>query len=49
MELITSGDQDALRSVRRYLDAWRGGIFAPPVPNFDDAVKPLADDDLVFA
>jgi hypothetical protein len=27
MDLITSGDQDALRSVRRHLDAWRGGIF----------------------
>jgi uncharacterized protein (DUF2384 family) len=30
MDLITSGTQDGLLQVRRYLDAQRGGIFAAP-------------------
>lgn len=46
--LITSGTQDALMLVRRYLDAWRGGIFAGPVPGFDDVAAPLSDADLAF-
>jgi hypothetical protein len=48
LALITSGGQDGLMIVRRYLDAWRGGMFAPPVPAID-AVAPMADDDLIFA
>jgi uncharacterized protein (DUF2384 family) len=48
LALITSGTQDALMLVRRYLDAWRGGTFAAPVPGFDDAVAPLSDADLAF-
>jgi hypothetical protein len=46
--LITSGTQDALMLVRRYLDAWRGGAFAAPVPGFDDVAAPLSDADLAF-
>ncbi len=46
--LITSGTQDALMLVRRYLDAWRGGTFAGPVPGFDDVAAPLSDADLAF-
>jgi Protein of unknown function (DUF2384) len=48
LALITSGTQDALMLVRRYLDAWRGGTFAGPVPGFDDVVAPLSDADLAF-
>ena len=46
--LITSGTQDALMLVRRYLDAWRDGTFAGPVPGFDDVAAPLSDADLAF-
>jgi hypothetical protein len=49
LALIVSGTQDGLILVRRYLDAWRGGSFAAPVPGFDDAAVPLSDGDLVFA
>jgi hypothetical protein len=48
LALITSGTQDALMLVRRYLDAWRGGIFAAPIPGFDDVTAPLTDADLAF-
>ena len=47
--LITSGTQDGLMLVRRHLDAWRGGLFSAPLPGFDEAVAPLADDDIVWA
>jgi hypothetical protein len=49
LSLIASGALDTLVSVRRYLDAWRGGTFAEPVPGFDDIVAPMSEDDLVFA
>jgi hypothetical protein len=48
LALITSGTQDALILVRRYLDAWRGGTFTAPVPGFDDVVAPISDSDLAF-
>lgn len=48
LELVTSGTQDALMTVRRYLDAWRGGSFAAPVPNLDANAFPMSDADLVF-
>ena len=48
LALIASGTQDGLIIVRRYLDAWRGGSFAAPVPGFDDMVAQLSDSDLVF-
>ena len=31
IDLITGGTQDGIMLVRRYLDAWRGGVFAAPV------------------
>lgn len=46
MDLLLAGTQDGLYVVRRYLDAWRGGIFA--APNAADAAPPITDDDLVF-
>ncbi len=48
LALITSGTQDALLLLRRYLDAWRGGTFAAPIPGFDDAGSPMSDQDLAF-
>lgn len=46
--LITSGTQDALMLVRRFLDAWRGGVFAAPLAGFDDIAAPMSDSDLAF-
>jgi hypothetical protein len=31
IELLASGTQDGLLQLRRHLDAWRGGAFAPPM------------------
>lgn len=47
LDLITSGSQDGLVQVRRYLDAWRGGVFAAPGLAIDDE-EPLAATDLVI-
>lgn len=47
MALILSGTQDGILQVRRYLDAWRGGLRgAPPA---DSGVAPIGRDDVVFA
>lgn len=47
MALVTGGTQDGLMTVRRFLDAARGGLFMPP--NEADAnALPLSDDDIVF-
>ncbi|WP_235035297.1 MbcA/ParS/Xre antitoxin family protein [Roseomonas sp. 18066] len=46
IELLTFGTQDALLTLRRYLDAARGGIFAAP-GGADDAAPPATDGDLV--
>lgn len=44
-DLIVSGSPDAIRDVRRYLDAWRGGPVAAP----DGApVRPVTEDDVIF-
>lgn len=48
LALITSGTQDGIMLVRRFLDAWRGGIFAAPVPGFDETAPAITDDDIVF-
>lgn len=48
MELVTSGTQDGLLAVRRYLDAWRGGVFAAPVPAVDSGAEALEAEDIVF-
>jgi hypothetical protein len=47
LNLITSGTQDGLMLVRRYLDAWRGGVFAAPNAA-DRNFKPYSDDDIVI-
>ena len=47
VEFVTSGTQDSLMLVRRYLDAWRGGQFTSPVSEVDTA-EPLTADDIVF-
>jgi hypothetical protein len=49
MSLVTSGTQDGLLLVRRYLDAWRGGAAAGPIPGAAFEAATIADDDLVFA
>jgi hypothetical protein len=44
-DLVVSGSPDAIRDVRRYLDAWRGGPAAPP----DGApIQPVTEDDVIF-
>ncbi|TWB56141.1 uncharacterized protein DUF2384 [Nitrospirillum viridazoti] len=48
LALLTNATQDGILIVRRHLDAWRGGLFAAPVPGFDDLVSPIASDDLLF-
>jgi hypothetical protein len=49
MALITSGTQDGLLLVRRYLDAWRGGQATAPIKGADFEQTPIDDADLVFA
>ena len=46
--LVTSGTQDGLLLVRRFLDAARGGLYMPPNAA-DVAAPPLGDADIVFA
>jgi hypothetical protein len=48
LELVTSGTQDGIMAVRRYLDAWRGGVFAAPVGRLDEEASPISDDEIVF-
>ncbi len=48
MALITSGTQDGLMQVRRFLDAARGGLYMPPGA-IDEAFRPYADADIVFS
>lgn len=47
MAYMLEGGHDGLMSVRRYLDAWRGGNagFGAPEGSFE----PVTEDDLVFA
>lgn len=46
LDLVVSGTQDGLMTVRRYLDAWRGGEPQGPVPADMEVVTSEA---LVFA
>lgn len=48
MALLTSGTQDGITLVRRYLDAFRGGTFAAPNA-IDQGVAPYTDDDIALA
>jgi len=47
LNLVTNGTQDGLMLVRRYLDAWRGGLFAAPNAA-DRNFAPYSDDDIVI-
>ena len=47
--LLTSGTQDGILQVRRYLDAWRGGGASAPLAGADFEHAPIEDDDIVFA
>ena len=47
MALVTSGTQDGLMIVRRFLDAARGGLYMAPNA-VDAAFTPYSDDELVF-
>jgi hypothetical protein len=48
MALLANGTQDGIMLVRRYLDAFRGGVFAAPGAA-DLGAVPYADDDIVIA
>lgn len=48
LDLIVSGTQDGLLSVRRFLDAARGGLYMEP-NELDRAFAPYTDADVVFA
>lgn len=47
LQVITSGTLDALLTVRRFLDAARGGIYMQP-NEVDDAFTSYAPSDIVF-
>jgi hypothetical protein len=46
MGLMLSGTQDGILQVRRYLDAWRGGLRGAPAAG--SGVPAVTRDDLVF-
>lgn len=48
LQLVTSGLQDGLLTVRRFLDAARGGLYMEP-NELDRAFKPYRDEDVVFS
>ncbi len=47
MALVTAGTQDGLLTVRRFLDAARGGLYMEPNAA-DRDFRPYGDDELVF-
>lgn len=47
IELVTSGSQDALLTVRRFLDGARGGLYMPPNA-IDKDLQPYEDAEIVF-
>ena len=47
LSLICDGSQEGMALVRRYLDAWRGGIFAAPNRADSDAAE-TGPEDVVF-
>src|SRR3984893_12323623 len=47
LDLVTSGSQDGLLSVRRFLDGARGGLYMQP-NTIDEAFKPYDDAEIVF-
>jgi hypothetical protein len=49
LDLVTSGTQDGLLMVRRFLDAARGGIYMEPIEALDRNARPYTDEDLVIS
>jgi hypothetical protein len=47
IDLVTSGSQDGLLSVRRFLDGARGGLYMQP-NTLDEAFTPYSDTEIVF-
>ena len=47
LDLMTSGTQDGLLSVRRFLDGARGGLYMQP-NSIDEAFTPYDDAEIVF-
>src|SRR5579872_3372523 len=47
LELLTSGSQDALLTVRRFLDGARGGLYMPP-NIIDQNFQPYEDWEILF-
>jgi hypothetical protein len=47
LDLVTSGSQDGLLSVRRFLDGARGGLYMQP-NIIDEAFTPYRDSEIVF-
>ena len=47
LDLVTSGAQDGLLAVRRFLDGARGGLYMPP-NSLDAAFTPYDDADIVL-
>ncbi|PLR28324.1 hypothetical protein SGCZBJ_03640 [Caulobacter zeae] len=48
MQLLTCGTQDGLVSLRRFLDAARGGLYMPP-GDLDRDFRPYEDAEIVFS
>jgi hypothetical protein len=48
LALVTCGSQDGLLTVRRFLDAARGGLYMQP-NGIDHGFAPLTDADIVFS
>lgn len=48
LDLVTCGTQDGLMTVRRFLDAARGGLYMEP-NEADIGFRPYTDADIVFA
>jgi hypothetical protein len=47
LDLVTSGSQDGLLTVRRFLDGARGGLYMQP-NTIDEAFSPYDDTEIVF-
>ncbi|WP_019197321.1 MbcA/ParS/Xre antitoxin family protein [Afipia birgiae] len=47
LDLVTSGSQDGLLTVRRFLDAARGGLYMQPTI-IDEAFAPYGDAEIIF-
>ena len=47
LDLLTSGTQDGLLTLRRFLDAARGGYYMAP-NELDEGFRPYTDADIVF-